>query len=100
MGYHISDYFRNPEIRHQLVAVFLMGIAGEAGCLWLARDAVLPFFFIWLFMGVLHFADSFFRYRKIAGLAGIIDKILHGEEISLLREVSDGELSIFRSPAR
>lgn len=97
MRYHISDYFRNPEIRHQLAAFFLLGIVVEAGSFWLCRDGVFPILLIWLFMGILHFAESFFRYRKIAELAAVIDDILHGEDIALLREVSEGELSILES---
>lgn len=97
MRYHISDYFRNPEIRHQLAAFFLLGIVVVAGSFWLWRDGVFPVLLIWFFMGILHFAESFFRYRKIAELAAVIDDILHGKDMALLREVSEGELSILES---
>ena len=95
--YDHADYLRNPEIRRQLVAFLLFGIMAEGGSLLLDRSAVLPIFLLWLFMGILHFAESFFRYRRIAELAGRIDDILHGEELPLLREVSEGELSILES---
>lgn len=97
MKYDHADYLRNPEIRRQMGAYLLLGIAVEAGCFRLCRTAVFPVFLIWCLMGILHFAESFFRYRKIAGLAGTIDDILHGEDPALLREVSEGELSILES---
>ena len=97
MKYDHADYLRNPEIRRQLGIYLFLGIAVEAGCFRLCRTAVFPVFLIWCLMGILHFAESFFRYRKIAALAGTIDDILHGEDPALLREVSEGELSILES---
>lgn len=97
MKYHFSDYIRNPEIRRQMAVFLLLGIAVEGGSFLLCRPAVVPVLFIWFFMGILHFAESFFRYQRIAELAGRIDEILHGEELPLLREVSEGELSILES---
>ena len=97
MKYHFSDYIRNPEIRRQMAVFLLLGIAVEGGSFLLCRPAVVPVLFIWFFMGILHFAESFLRYRRIAELAGRIDGILHGEELPLLREISEGELSILES---
>lgn len=97
MKYHFSDYIRNPEIRRQMAVFLLLGITVEGGSFLLCRPAVVPVLFIWFFMGILHFAESFLRYRRIAELAGRIDGILHGEELPLLREISEGELSILES---
>lgn len=97
MKYHFSDYIRNPEIRRQMAVFLLLGITVEGGSFLLCRPAVVPVLFIWFFMGILHFAESFLRYRRIAELAGRIDGILHGEDLPLLREISEGELSILES---
>lgn len=97
MKYHFSNYIRNPEIRRQMAVFLLLGITVEGGSFLLCRPAVVPVLFIWFFMGILHFAESFLRYRRIAELAGRIDGILHGEDLPLLREISEGELSILES---
>lgn len=95
--YSISEYIRNPETKRQFLVFFFIGAMALAGCQRKAESAVIPVMFVWIALGVLHFAEAFFRYRRIAGLSYGIDKILHMEEIVLLSDMREGELSILEN---
>lgn len=92
--YSFFEYIRNPEIKRQLVIFFLIGIVAVAVCVLAMENSIVPVAILWGVMGSLHFAESFFRYRRIAALSNEIDQILHKEEIVLLSHMEEGELSI------
>lgn len=102
-GYHISDYARNPEIKKQLLLYLLLGVAGAGvgtAFAWNSPAGIssmkilLPLLMMWGAAGIFHFAESYFRYCRIADLNSEIDRILHLENVILLPHMEEGELSI------
>lgn len=90
-------FFRNPEIRRELllfaavtaactaVGFFLFGTAG-----WLVLGAGLA-------LSLLHFAASAVRYRRIRTLSHDIDAVLHGSDKVRFCDLREGELAILQS---
>lgn len=115
VSYRISEYVRNPEIKRQLaVFVILGGICaagsrfaapaalrsrgivlqeGAEASVWMACFRFLPLA-VWAVMGILHFAESYLRYRRLAHLSAELDLRLHTEDIRLLEHMDEGELCI------
>ncbi len=92
--YSLTEYMRNPEIKKQFLVFFLIGILVWTVCLFILKSSLIPMMLLWFFMGIFHFVESFLRYKRIAGLSYEIDRILHMEDIALLSEMREGELSI------
>lgn len=92
------ELFRNPEIKRSVMvyagvtagAAAAAGIGSGPGAALLC--AVLGAVFL-----LLHLLITWKRYRKIAGLSGEIDRILHGEDDLLLSEYEEGELAILHN---
>ncbi len=90
-------FMRNREVRililgHVLLTIGLMilGTLTELSAVWLtALGGVL--------YGVLHLAFTRRRYRIIEELSASIERILHGQEKTLISESAEGELSILHS---
>ncbi len=88
---------RNREIRilmvwHSLLTVGLMlvGMLTEIPAVWLILMGGAAY-------GVLHLAYTHRRYRIIEELSASIERILHGQEKTLISESAEGELSILHS---
>lgn len=90
-------FFRNPEIRRELLifaAVTAVCTAvgflafGAAG--WLVLGAGLA-------LSLLHFAASAVRYRRIRALSRDIDAVLHGSDKVRFCDLREGELAILQS---
>lgn len=91
-------YFRNPEIRRELViwsAVLL--VPAIVGRFFLTTSEVLLYFVVGVLFSVAHFLSSFFRYKRIAALAEIVEQCLHGKVIMEIAEQSEGELAILQT---
>ncbi|MBS1403032.1 MAG: HAMP domain-containing histidine kinase [Oscillospiraceae bacterium] len=90
-------FFRNPEIRREL----LLFVAVTAAC---AASGFLAFGAAgWLVLGAglalsaLHFAASAVRYRRIRALSRDIDAVLHGSDKVNFSDLREGELAILQS---
>ena len=91
-------YFRNPEIRRELVlwgiALFLTAFTGRIlfGDKGMAACLVVGVIFT-----VAHFLSSYFRYRSIAHMAETVERCLHGKAVLEIAGQSEGELSILQT---
>lgn len=90
-------FFRNPEIRRELL-LFAAVTAACAAAGFLAFGAA-----GWLVLGAglalsaLHFAASAVRYRRIRALSRDIDAVLHGSDKVNFSDLREGELAILQS---
>ncbi len=91
------SFFRNPEIKK---SVFLYGaltvIIGGLGFVLLSEYSFFPLI-ICIVFDFTAFILTYKRYRKLSGLSGYIDKILHGEEDVVFSDYEEGELSILKN---
>ena len=91
-------YFRNPEIRKQLIFSFIATAAACAAAIICANTAAV---LIALALGAactglqIHFA--ILRYREIERLSESIDRVLHDVQVNEISECREGDLSILRS---
>lgn len=104
--YTFSKYIRNPEIKRQLFLFPVIGAVGVALALIFSMHpristegmtpaaAVILVLLMWGMMAVFHFAEAYCRYRRLAEVSSEIDRILHREDIVLLRQMEEGELCI------
>lgn len=90
-------FFRNPEIRRELLIFAALTAActaagflifGAAG--WLVLSAGLA-------LSLLHFAASAVRYRRIRALSHDIDAVLHGSDQVRFGDLREGELAILQN---
>lgn len=89
------EYLRSPEIKRELLLqgilsiicilgmYFLCGFTGAAG------SAVICFLFI-----LLSFIANRFRYHHVAVMGEQIDRILHGENVTLMQDCREGDIAI------
>jgi signal transduction histidine kinase len=91
------DFFRNPEIKKSIVIYFLASFVLTGAGFFFGNSTGIYVLIISILYISAHFIATYSRYRKIAGLAGEINKILHGKEEFDLKEYSEGELSILQS---
>lgn len=105
-------FWRNPEIKRQLLfycilsavllllsSLFAGAVTQVRGLSWQIRENIwrlallgtgLPLFLAGLF----HFAVTFWRYRRLAALAGQVDRFLHDPACLDFQRQEEGELAI------
>ena len=89
-------YWRNPEVKRELVIYFIIFVVFNAlaGALDMpARYAVI----ITLIYTLLHFASSYIRYERIRRLSEQIDNILHNGYSMQFADNIEGELSVLEN---
>jgi len=90
-------FFRNPEIKQSLKIHIVLAISASAlGMVFGAETAAVALLTSILF-SFLHFIITYRRYKKIARLADVIDRVLHNQETLELNEYSEGELAILQN---
>ena len=91
-------FYRNPEVRKQLLAHVLVAlIAALAAWKISGAQAMLIVLLSAAAFTLLHLYSTRRRYRAIAELSDSIDRVLHDSEINLIALSSEGELSILRA---
>lgn len=97
MGKMTTEFFRNPEIKRDIIISLTISTAGvmlgfflgtESGFLSLALTTVYMVF---------HFTVTFRRYQRIADLSQEIDQILHGQDKIPFEEYREGELAVLNN---
>lgn len=93
----MMGFWRNTEVlRTFLLSLLLSAAAGGAGMLLGWKTAVLALVSGLVLTGF-HLLATYRRYRRIASLASVIDRILHGEEPAGLPYSTEGELAILET---
>lgn len=88
---------RNEELRRAALGYLLLSAAAAAAGFWLdVRCGVLVLCFS-AAAGLCFWRTAQQRYRRLAEMAGQIDRILHGEEELTFSQYSEGELAILQS---
>ena len=91
-------FFRNPEIKAQLIFFLLLTIiisVAAWGFLGFTAFAAALCTSVIFFISAM--AITYFRYKRIASLANEIDAILHGKEQINLSEYGEGELAVLKT---
>jgi len=93
----MTGYFRNPEVRRELIA-YILGTAvfGAAGFFADSRCGKL-IVCACITLTAMHFIFSYLRYRRIRELSLSIDKLLHGNEFIRISGYEEGELAVLQS---
>ena len=88
------DFIRNKEVKRQIVVNGLLALFWCCICfivdsksLWIVLAAIVSVSMVSLFF-------TYQRYRKIAELSLLIDKLLHGDETISFGQFQEGELSV------
>ena len=88
------DFVRNKEVKRQIVVNGLLALFWCCICfivdsksLWIVLAAIVS-------VGIVSLFITYQRYRKIAELSLLIDKLLHGDETISFGQFQEGELSV------
>ena len=88
------DFVRNKEVKRQIVVNGLLALFWCCICfivdsksLWIVLAAIVS-------VGIVSLFFTYQRYRKIAELSLLIDKLLHGDETISFGQFQEGELSV------
>ena len=88
------DFIRNKEVKRQIVVNGLLALFWCCICfivdsksLWIVLAAIVS-------VGMVSLFFTYQRYRKIAELSLLIDKLLHGDETISFGQFQEGELSV------
>lgn len=89
------EFFRNPEIKRELLISICCTILSVV-ILYLSCGATggIIAFGICFCMIALHMIENYRRYLFIQKMGQQIDRLLHGEDISILRDCREGDLSV------
>lgn len=92
------EFFRNPEIRIELVIWTGAVLSLTAGAYFMAGgSAALAGCLAGIIFAILHFGSAFFRYCHLAALADEVQHFLHNFSFVDITAEKEGELSILRS---
>lgn len=91
------SYFRNKQVRKEfLVSVGITIIATIGAFLWEPMFGVFTFA-ICVLINIVHFVNTYMRYKKIQELSVDIDRILHEDMPIVFEKYEEGELAILES---
>lgn len=89
------EFFRNPEIKRELIISFCCMIFSVAILYLLCGlTAGITALVISLSFISIHITENYRRYLRIQEIGQQIDRLLHGEDISLLEDCREGDLSV------
>lgn len=91
-------FFRNPEVMKTLLLYGLISaVANAIAFMWEPRFGRFTLVLCVVLMAV-YIISTYSRYKRLSALSSEINRILHGEDISVsLEQYSEGELAILRS---
>lgn len=93
----MSKLLKNKEVRRTLFWQFVVSVIACAVCYYIDIRAGQITNALSLLLILIYYISTYKRYRRIASLAGDINKLLHGDNAISLENYSEGELGILHS---
>ncbi len=93
----MSKLLKNKEVRRTLFWQVVISAIACAVCYYIDIRAGQIATVLSLLLILIYYISTYKRYRKIASLAGDINKVLHGDNTISLENYSEGELGILHS---
>ena len=93
----MSKLLKNKEVRRTLFWQVVVSVIACAVCYYIDIRAGQITTVLSLLLILIYYISTYKRYRKIASLAGDINKVLHGDNTISLENYSEGELGILHS---
>lgn len=90
-------FFRNPEIKKQFGIYMLCSVVFIIGAFFIGAAAGFYVTAVCMGLGVMFFAFTAYRYKKIRELSENLNRILHGYENLNMLSDEEGELSVLSS---
>lgn len=91
------SYFRNKQVRREYILSIAITIVATLGAfLWEIKYGIFMLA-VCLFLNVVHFVNTYMRYKKIKELSIDIDRILHEDIPIVFEKYEEGELAILES---
>ena len=88
---------KNKEVRKTLILQIIIATAGCIASFTVSNRAGIIAIILSSFLILIYYISTYKRYRRIASLAGDINKVLHGDNTISLENYSEGELGILHS---
>ena len=93
----MSKLLKNKEVRRTLFWQIVVSVIACAVCYYIDIRAGQITTALSLLLVLIYYISTYKRYRRIASLAGDINKVLHGDNTISLENYSEGELGILHS---
>ena len=93
----MSKLLKNKEVRRTLFWQVVVSVIACAVCYYIDIRAGQITTALSLLLILIYYISTYKRYRRIASLAGDINKLLHGDNAISLENYSEGELGILHS---
>ena len=93
----MSKLLKNKEVRRTLFWQVVVSVIAGAVCYYIDIRAGQITTALSLLLILIYYISTYKRYRRIASLAGDINKVLHGDNTISLENYSEGELGILHS---
>ena len=90
-------FFRNPEIKRDLLIYGVLWILGSLLGFWVDSMLGLGIFLCGAASGAYHFSVTYRRYQRLRNLSQEIDRVLHGETKYSFGQYTEGELAILEN---
>lgn len=90
-------FFRNPEIKKQLLLFMAVSMIFTAGAFFLGLTNGFYVLFVCVFFGIFYFGFTGYRYKRIGELSEKLNGILHGNENLNMLSHGEGELAVLTS---
>lgn len=91
------NIMRNPEMKKHMLLFLSVLLLISGGLFLFDKKMSLAAFFTGFVFIMLFYIVSFTRYRKMAELSYLLDKVLHGEDAFLISSEREGELSLLEN---
>lgn len=94
------NFWKNPEIRRSALISALLTVAFSCAMFVFSPWAALTAFLACLSLCAVFYRYTAKRYRQISDLSESLDRILHGADLSQIRDAAEGELSVLSCEVR
>ena len=91
------NFFRNPEIKRDLLIYGVLWILGSLLGFWVDSMLGLGILLCGAVSGAYHFGATYQRYQRLRDLSQEIDRVLHGETRYSFGQYTEGELAILEN---
>jgi signal transduction histidine kinase len=91
------SFFRNREIRRELLLYAVLSAAAAAAGFLQGPAFGIAAVCLCAVFAIVHFTSSYDRYKRIAALTDMIDRLLHGQEKLDLHDYDEGELAVLQN---
>ncbi len=93
----MSKLLKNKEVRRTLLWQVVISVIACAVCFYIDIRAGQITTVLSLLLILIYYISTYLRYKRIATLAGDVNKLLHGDSSITLENYSEGELGILHS---